>query len=87
MSISDTQQRLALEALQEAIEIAGNQSALAEALDVTRQAVSAWVTGAKGISPAMAVEIERATGVQRERLVPALFVGLRVYRPMSREPA
>jgi DNA-binding transcriptional regulator YdaS (Cro superfamily) len=54
--------------IQRAVEVAGNQRALATILGVTQQAVSAWVR--RGYAPAdRVVEIEAQTGVARETLV------------------
>ena len=60
-----------LEALQEAIRVAGTQKALASLLGINEAAISQWkhsrVPGLRVIA------IEKATGVRRERLRPDLY--------------
>jgi DNA-binding transcriptional regulator YdaS (Cro superfamily) len=87
MTFLERERALAHAALNEAIEVAGNQTILSEHVGVTRQAVSNWVTTGRGLTAEMAVAIEQATGVHRERLVPHLFRGLRVVRRANGEPA
>lgn len=61
-------------ALRKAIDAAGSQTALAEQLRVTQQAVSYWLTtpGAR-IPPEHCGAIERLTGTPRAQLWPELF--------------
>jgi DNA-binding transcriptional regulator YdaS (Cro superfamily) len=60
------------EALREAIRIAGSQTKLARAIDVTQGHVSQWLR--RGKVPAEKVLlIERATGIARHLLRPDVF--------------
>lgn len=65
------------EALLEAIKIAGSQSALAKALGKKQAHVWFWLNEAKKFPPAVAVQIEEATGVSRQRFCPDVFRELR----------
>ncbi len=58
----------------EAVERAGGISALARALNVTPQAVWKWVYEQGRVPPARVLEVERVTGVPRDRLRPDIFV-------------
>ena len=60
-------------ALQRAIEAAGSQTALAEKINVTQQAISALVKRGARVSAEMAISIERETGVPRHELRPDLW--------------
>lgn len=60
--------------LAEAIAKAGNMSALGRLLNVTPQAVKAWRDGTCSLSATRCVEIEKATGVNRKKLRPDIFM-------------
>lgn len=62
-----------LEALQQAIDNAGSQTALAEKIGVKQQTVSHWVRKFKKASPVYALKIEKATGVPRHELAPDMY--------------
>ena len=65
-----------MEALKEAIRVAGSPAALADKLGVTRQAVENWIE--RGVVPAeRLIEIERAVegAVTRDKLRPDLYEG------------
>ena len=59
-------------ALQEAIDKAGGQVALAEKLRLGQSSISNWVTR-KRIPAERVLDIERITGVSRHRLRPDLY--------------
>ena len=63
---------LAMTALDEAIANAGSQKALADAVGVTRAAVSLWKMSGR-IPAERVVAVEKATGVLRSRLRPDIF--------------
>ena len=69
--------------LQDAIEAAGGASALADQLGVTYQAIWYWMRDGK-VPIARVVEVERITGVPRERLRPDFFGAPRP-RPLRRQ--
>jgi DNA-binding transcriptional regulator YdaS (Cro superfamily) len=50
-----------------------SQEALARLIGVTKPQVSRWETGQRKISARQAREIERFTGISRERLRPDIF--------------
>lgn len=56
-------------AVQEAIDAAGGQAQLADALGVSQQAVSQWLNGKRWVPPRRAQEIEALYGVKRQRLM------------------
>lgn len=60
------------EALIEAIKIAGSQAALAKKLGKKQGHVWFWLNQAKKLTPTIAIKIEHATGVSRDRLCPEL---------------
>lgn len=60
------------EHLQEAIDRIGGKAKLADALRVTRSAVSHWVKGGE-LPVKRVLEIERLTGVSRHKLRPDIF--------------
>lgn len=61
--------------IEEVVEIAGSQEAVAQTCGVSQQAVSIWVT--RGYAPlARAIELEAQYGVDRRRLVDPKIVGL-----------
>ncbi len=57
-----------MDALRKAISILGTQADLARLLDVTPQAVTHWLNGARPIAPLKAVAIEELTKGQVTRL-------------------
>jgi DNA-binding transcriptional regulator YdaS (Cro superfamily) len=57
-------------ALKKAIDVAGNASALARMIGVSPGYARHLGTGTRPITPAIAVQIERATGVKAEALMP-----------------
>jgi len=60
--------------LQEAIDVAGGQAALARALNIRQSTVWTWLVRAGGkAAPELCIQIERATGVSRYRLRPDVF--------------
>lgn len=59
--------------VQQAIEAAGSQSALAKAVNAAPQFVSQWVTGRRPVPPKFALAIEAVTGVSRHDLRPDVF--------------
>ena len=59
--------------IDKAIAYFGSQSALANALGVTRASVSHWFVGKHKIPAKWCVEIEKKTGVSRKELRPDLF--------------
>lgn len=59
-------------ALDQAIEVAGSQSSLARALGIKPQAVQKWAATGR-VPSERAVEIERVTGVPRQKLRPDLY--------------
>jgi DNA-binding transcriptional regulator YdaS (Cro superfamily) len=71
--------RTAIAALQEAIEVAGSQVKLAGKLKIKRASVQQW-TRADGCPLDRIVELEKVTGVPREKLAPELFVGVKLQR-------
>ncbi len=62
-----------IEALRKAIETAGSQTALAEAVGTTQPRVSEWLNEAGQASAVFALRIEQATGVSRHDLRPDVF--------------
>jgi DNA-binding transcriptional regulator YdaS (Cro superfamily) len=63
-----------IEALREAIKIAGSQNALATALGISQAHIWNWLNRDKLVPPAKYVlDIERVTGVSRHRLRPDLY--------------
>lgn len=67
MGVMDTHWK---EALQQAISIAGSQSALAALLETKQPRVSNWLNRDKNLTPDIAIKIERATGVSKQKLCP-----------------
>ena len=59
--------------IQQAVKVAGSQSALAKAVNAAPQFVSQWVTGRRPVPPKFALTIEKATGVSRHELRPDVF--------------
>lgn len=64
---------ITIQALKEAVEIAGGQSALARSLGTRQQVVWNWIHQAGRCPATMAIPIEEATGVSRTRLRPDLY--------------
>lgn len=64
--------RMSIEA---AVEHLGSQKALAEALDVSPQMVSQWLSGKRPVSPEKARDIDRVTGgaVPKHSIRPDIF--------------
>lgn len=60
---------LVAQAIQEAIDLAGGQRELAEALGVSKQAVNQWVAGHRWVPVARARHIESLYGVPAASLV------------------
>ena len=63
-----------LRALLEAIEKAGGLRALARQLGIAHQSIAGW----DKVPAERIVEIERVTGVPRQRLRPDLYAGMRL---------
>ncbi|MEG3182104.1 transcriptional regulator [Sphingomonas sp. LT1P40] len=61
------------DALNEAIEVAGSQSALARTCGVSQQAVAKWVASRKAIPADYVLRVEAATGVLRHALRPDIY--------------
>jgi DNA-binding transcriptional regulator YdaS (Cro superfamily) len=61
------------EALQKAIDEAGSQSLLADAIGTTQPRVSEWLNEAKQASARFVIAIEAVTGVSRHELRPDVF--------------
>ncbi|WP_082456232.1 transcriptional regulator [Novosphingobium sp. Leaf2] len=61
------------EALSEAVEIAGSQSALARICGVGQPAVWKWVQSSKRIPAEYVLRVEAATGVSRHHLRPDIY--------------
>lgn len=59
-------------AIEKAVRIAGNQSALARAVDVSPQAVQQWVESGR-VSHKKVIAVEAATGVHRSELREDLY--------------
>ena len=66
--MTETAQPAEVDALLEAIAIAGGQAKLAEALDIRQSAVSNWIARKSRIPAERVVKIESLTGVSRSRL-------------------
>lgn len=67
-----------LEALKEAIEKAGSQAELARQIATTdkpikQQHIWNWLNRDEKVPPEVVIDIERATGVRRERLRPDIY--------------
>ncbi len=64
-----------LDPIQEAVTLLGGARQLAKASGVSHQAVSFWLTGARQISPALALRVAAATNgqVTKEALRPDIF--------------
>lgn len=63
---------LPMEAFRQAIQLAGSQSALADELGITRQAI-AHILRQRRVSPRVACAIEDRFGVSREVLAPHTY--------------
>ena len=59
-------------AIEKAVRLAGNQSALARKVKVTPQAVQQWVDNGR-VSHKKVIAVELATGVPRHELRPELY--------------
>ena len=46
---------------------------MAVALGVTQAAVCQWLSGEKKVSPRIAVQMEKSTGIPREQIRPDIF--------------
>ncbi len=62
-----------MDALKEAVEIAGGQTALASLIGVKQGHVWNWLNKAKKVPAEQVIPIETATGVHRSRLRPDLY--------------
>lgn len=62
-----------VDGLEAAIELAGGQAALAELLGVRQSHVSNWKNRNRRVPAERVLEIERVTGVSRQRLRPDLY--------------
>ena len=49
------------------------QCEMAVALGVTQAAVCQWLSGEKKVSPRIAVQMEKSTGIPREQIRPDIF--------------
>ena len=58
--------------IEKAVRLAGNQSALARAVNVSPQAVQQWVESGR-VSHKKVIDVARATGVSRAELRPDLY--------------
>lgn len=65
-------QVIVVQALQDAFNIAGSQSALARSLKITQQSVQQWWDNA-WVPPKRVLEIEEKTGISRHRLSPIIY--------------
>ncbi|NLS26209.1 hypothetical protein S2M10_11900 [Sphingomonas sp. S2M10] len=61
------------EALQQAINIAGSQSAFARLVGVTQPSVWTWIRRSKPLPAEHVLKVEAATGVSRHDLRPDLY--------------
>ena len=61
------------EALMQAVELSGSQSALARAVGASHTAVLKWVQSSKRVPPEFALRVEAATGVSRHVLAPDIY--------------
>lgn len=61
------------EALQEAVEVAGSQSALARICGVGQPAVWKWLQSSKRIPAEFVLRVEAATGVSKHHLRPDIY--------------
>lgn len=59
--------------IQQAVQAAGSQSALASAVDAAPQFVSQWATGRRPVPPKFALAIEEKFGISRHDLRPDVF--------------
>ena len=62
-------------ALNEAIKLSGNQSALADAIGVKPPMITQWLKGIRPIPAKRAIQIEKLTGISRKDLCPQVFDG------------
>ena len=62
-----------LDALREAIEKIGSQSAMARLLQVTQGSVSKWLSRRKPLPGEHVLAVEAATGVSKHRLRPDIY--------------
>lgn len=58
--------------IEKAVRLAGNQSSLARAVNVSPQAVQQWVESGR-VSYKKVLEVEKVTGVHRSELRPDLY--------------
>lgn len=72
MELIDKKPEVSILALQEAIDRAGGQSALARICEVTPQSVHDWVKSGK-VPPKRAKIIEHRLAIKREKLCPEIF--------------
>ena len=59
--------------IQQAVKVAGSQSALAKAVNAAPQFVSQWVTGRRPVPPKFALAVEAKFGISRHDLRPDVF--------------
>ena len=64
---------MTVEAIKEASELAGGQTALAAKLGVRQSTVSNWINRDKSVPAERVLAIEAATGVSRHRLRPDIY--------------
>lgn len=62
-----------MQALKEAIKKAGGVQKFADTAGVSRAAVYFWLAGKREMSPETAIQIEKAMGLDRRRLLPHIF--------------
>ena len=65
-----------VDAIKQAIDKAGGMHALARALGIKYQAIQSWQKNQK-IPAERVIEVERVTGISREKLRPDLFLAPR----------
>ena len=73
-------------ALKTAIHKVGGMRALSRKLGINYQTIQYWLE-TDGVSDKWLIAVERVTGVERERLRPDLFKGVKITREKELEPA
>jgi len=71
--VNETIEQGAIDALKKAVTKAGSQTALANALNISPQAVQQWLSGNRVVPVKRAKAIEKLTGIKRKQLRPDIF--------------